>query len=63
LARRSAPAKRRPSSVESGGSNVFNVAMCAGPACSTGKALTGSFNARRQASTSGNSGIYIPGHG
>src|SRR6186997_3386082 len=60
LARRSAPAKRRPSSVESGGSKVFSVAMCAGPARSTGNALTGSFSARRHASTSGNSGIYAP---
>jgi len=63
LARRSAPAKRRPSSVASGGSNVFRVAMWAGPARSTGNALTGSFSARRQASTSGNSGIYAGGHG
>ena len=31
LARRSAPARRRPSSAASGGSNVFSVAMCAGP--------------------------------
>ena len=28
-----APAKRLPSSSRSGGSNVFSVAMCAGPAC------------------------------
>src|SRR3954470_24866723 len=60
LARRSAPAKRRPSSAESGGSNVFRVAMWAGPACSTGNALTGSFSARRQASISGSSGNYPP---
>ena len=56
LARRSAPARRRPSSAESGGSNVFSVAMCAGPARSIGKARTGSSSSRRQASTSGNSG-------
>ena len=31
FARRRAPASRRPSSAESGGSNVFSVAMCAGP--------------------------------
>ena len=36
LPRRSAPSKRLPSSAESGGSNVFSVAMCAGPACSIG---------------------------
>ena len=33
---------------ESGGSNVFSVAMCAGPARSIGNALTGSLSARRQ---------------
>src|SRR5215218_47385 len=60
FARRSTPAKRRPSSAERGGSNVFSVAMCAGPAFSTGKALTGSLSARRHASTSGNSGNYAP---
>ena len=36
LPRRSAPSSRLPSSVDSGGSNVFSVAMCAGPACSIG---------------------------
>src|SRR5213080_207308 len=60
FARRSAPAKRRPSSADSGGSNVFSVAMCAGPAFSTGNALTGSSRARLHASISGNSGIYAP---
>ena len=57
--RRRAPAKRRPSSAESGGSNVFNVAMCAGPALATGERATGSSSARRAASTSGNSGIVF----
>ena len=37
--RRRAPASRRPSSVESGGSNVFSVATCAGPAFTIGNAL------------------------
>src|SRR5213078_2437098 len=60
FARRSAPAKRRPSSADSGGSKVFSVAMCAGPAFSTGNALTGSSRARLHASISGNSGIYAP---
>src|SRR5919204_3305874 len=60
FARRSAPAKRRPSSADRGGSNVFSVAMCAGPAFSTGNVLTGSSSARLHASTSGNSGIYAP---
>ena len=55
--RRRAPAKRRPSSAESGGSNVFSVAMCAGPAFATGARATGSSSAWRAASTSGNSGI------
>src|SRR6187455_618326 len=57
FARRSAPAKRRPSSAESGGSYVLSVAMCAGPALATGKARTGSSSWRRSASISGNSGI------
>ena len=56
LPRRSAPASRRPSSAASGGSNVFSVAMCAGPAFVTGNADTGSFRARRHASISGSSG-------
>src|SRR5689334_177236 len=34
--------------------------MCAGPACSIGKAETGSSSWRRQASISGSSGIYAP---
>src|SRR5215216_1299933 len=57
FARRSAPAKRRPSSAESGGSYVLSVAMCAGPAFAIGKARTGSSSSRRSASISGNSGI------
>src|SRR5919202_4031051 len=58
FARRSAPASRRPSSAARGGSNVFSVAMCAGPAFAIGNAETGSSSARRRASTSGNSGTY-----
>src|SRR5207253_10957642 len=46
------------SSAESGGSNVFSVAMCAGPACSIGNARTGPSRARRHASISGSSGTY-----
>ena len=38
LPRRRAPSKRRPSSAASGGSNVFSVAMCAGPALSDRRA-------------------------
>src|SRR6266511_5228105 len=57
FARRSAPASFRPSSADSGGSNVFSVATFAGPAFTIGKADTGSFSARRHASISGSSGI------
>ena len=57
LPRRSAPRKRRPSSASSGGSNVFSVAMCAGPAFAIGKADTGSSSWRRHASISGSSGM------
>src|SRR6187549_3635493 len=57
LARRSAPAKRRPSSADSGGSYVFRVAMWAGPAFAIANARTGSSSSRRSASISGNSGI------
>ena len=52
-----------PRARASGGSNVFSVAMCAGPARSTGNARTGSSRARRSASTSGSSGTYAPAHG
>ena len=55
--RRVAPASRRPSSSRSGGSNVFRVAMWAGPAWSTGAADTSGASSRTQASTSGSSGI------
>ena len=55
-----APARRRPSSALSGGSNVFRVATCAGPALTIGNAETGSFRARRHASISGSSGTYSP---
>ena len=34
--------------------------MCAGPACSIGYRLTSASSWRRQASTSGNSGTYVP---
>src|SRR4051794_9013338 len=61
LPRRSAPPKRRPSRSRSGGSNVFSVAMCAGPAFATGKAETGSSSWRRHASISGSSGIHVHG--
>ena len=57
LPRLPAPAKRRPSSSRSGGSNVFSVAMCAGPACSTGEADTSGSSSRTHASTSGSSGM------
>ena len=50
----------RPSSAVSGGSIVFSVATCAGPAFSIGKAETGSFSARRHASISGSSGTRLP---
>ena len=52
-----APANRLPSSSRSGGSNVFSVAMCAGPACSTGAADTSGSSSRTHASTSGSSGM------
>ena len=55
LPRRSAPASGGRSSDESGGSKVFSVATCAGPAFSTGKARTGSSSKRRHASISGSS--------
>ena len=48
-----------PSSADSGGSNVFSVAMCAGPAFTIGNAETGSSSARRQASISGSSGTQL----
>src|ERR687886_744613 len=60
LARRRAPSSRRPTSAESGGSYVFSVATCAGPAFTIGNALTGSSSARRHASISGNSGTLEP---
>ena len=41
LPRRSTPEKRLPSSADSGGSNVFSVATCAGPAFSIGNAARG----------------------
>jgi hypothetical protein len=56
FARRSAPESRRPSSAVNGGSNVFSVAMCAGPAFEIGKAETGLSSSRRHASISGSSG-------
>src|SRR5579885_288215 len=59
LPRRSAPASRRPSSAESGGSKVFRVAMWAGPARATGQAATGPSSSRRHASISGSSGIPV----
>jgi hypothetical protein len=49
-----------PSSVASGGSNVFSVGMCAGPARSIGNALTGPSRARRHASTSGSASTLFP---
>ena len=54
--RRWAPAKRFPSSFASGGSKVFSVAMCAGPALSIGERETSGSSSRTQASTSGSSG-------
>src|SRR5204862_481399 len=48
----------RPGAADAGGSKVFGVAMCAGPAFSTGNARTGSSKARRHASISGSSGTY-----
>jgi hypothetical protein len=42
--RRSTPSSRRPSSALSGGSYVFSVAMCAGPAFAIGNAETGSLS-------------------
>ena len=50
-----------PASLEraSGGSNVFSVAMCAGPAWSTGARETSGSSSRTQASTSGSSGMRI----
>ena len=59
LPRRRAPANRRPSRDESGGSNVFRVATCAGPALATGTRAIGSSSVCRAASTSGNSGIVF----
>src|SRR5919109_43184 len=56
--RRSTPAKRRPCKASSGGSNVFSVATCAGPARSTGETRTGRSSERLSASTSGNSGKH-----
>ena len=56
LPRRSAPRKRRPSSASSGGSNVFSVAMCAGPAFSIAARETSGASSRTHASTSGSSG-------
>ena len=41
----------------SGGSNVFRVAMWAGPALSTGARVTSGWSCRTQASTSGSSGM------
>ncbi len=57
--RRTAPERRRPSRTRSGGSKVFSVAMCAGPALAIGKAETGSSSERRSASTSGSSGTSM----
>ena len=57
LPRRWAPSSRRPSSSRSGGSNVFSVAMCAGPACRTADADTSGASSRTHASTSGSSGM------
>ena len=56
LPRRREPSRRRPSSAESGGSNVFRVAMCAGPAFSIGERETSGASSRTHASTSGSSG-------
>ena len=57
LPRLPAPGEAPPSSSRSGGSNVFSVAMCAGPACSTGAADTSGSSSRTHASTSGSSGM------
>ena len=51
------PRTPRPRARTSGGSNVFSVAMCAGPAFAIGLRLTSGSSRRRQASTSGSSGI------
>src|SRR5262249_17081264 len=56
FARRRAPWRPSPSSAEGGGSKVFSVAMCAGPACAIGERLTSVSSRRRQASISGSSG-------
>ena len=54
--RRAVPRPRAPFS---GGSNVFSVAMCAGPACSIGDRFTSGSSWRRHASTSGSSGTSV----
>src|SRR5439155_17415910 len=56
FARRSTPFTPSPSRSITGGSNVFSVAIWAGPAFSIGTFLTSGSSWRRQASTSGNSG-------
>ena len=59
LPRRPAPARRRPSSAESGGSNVFNVATWAGPALATGERASGRSSLAVPPPPPGNSGIVF----